>query len=281
MVDTVVVNAPTGEDDPQHVQQMVDVVDNANKAANEAASGNEPTATEGATEERPTWLPEKFKSAEDLAKAYSELEAKLGGKKDDPAPTDDGTQTTENTDKPDGEVTNTEQAREELANRGLDLDTFSQEFAQTGKLSDASYETLEKSGLSRSVVNSFIAGQQALAERFQSEVKSIAGGDEGFSGMVEWARVNADPKEVAAYNKAIDSGDVDAAKLAVAGMYQKYLEARPSEGQLINGKSARGVGGEVYESVEDYVKDASNPEYKSNPAFRNRVIAKLGRSNIL
>ena len=37
------------------------------------------------TTERPAWLPEKFKSAEDLAKAYSELETKLGAK-----PTEDG-----------------------------------------------------------------------------------------------------------------------------------------------------------------------------------------------
>ena len=30
------------------------------------------------SEERPDWLPEKFKNAEDMAKAYGELESKLG-----------------------------------------------------------------------------------------------------------------------------------------------------------------------------------------------------------
>ena len=29
-------------------------------------------------ESRPEWLPEKFKNAEDMAKAYGELESKLG-----------------------------------------------------------------------------------------------------------------------------------------------------------------------------------------------------------
>jgi len=33
--------------------------------------------------ERPEWLPEKYSSGEDLAKAYKELESKLGGKEED------------------------------------------------------------------------------------------------------------------------------------------------------------------------------------------------------
>jgi len=32
---------------------------------------------------RPEWLPEKFKTPEDLAKSYSELQSKLGAKDDD------------------------------------------------------------------------------------------------------------------------------------------------------------------------------------------------------
>jgi len=35
------------------------------------------------TEERPEWLPEKYKTGEDLAKAYSELSSKLGSKEED------------------------------------------------------------------------------------------------------------------------------------------------------------------------------------------------------
>ena len=38
---------------------------------------------EDAAPERPEWLPEKYNSAEDLAKAYKELESKLGTKEED------------------------------------------------------------------------------------------------------------------------------------------------------------------------------------------------------
>src|SRR6056300_1544635 len=34
-------------------------------------------------DERPEWLPEKYKTGEDLAKAYKELESKLGTKEED------------------------------------------------------------------------------------------------------------------------------------------------------------------------------------------------------
>ena len=38
---------------------------------------------EAKTDDRPEWLPEKYKSGEDLAKAYKELESKLGTKDED------------------------------------------------------------------------------------------------------------------------------------------------------------------------------------------------------
>jgi len=51
---------------------------------NSAASAEPTEAVQTETAvERPEWLPEKFKSAEDLATAYSSLESKLGQKEED------------------------------------------------------------------------------------------------------------------------------------------------------------------------------------------------------
>ena len=49
---------------------------------NSEASSTEAVATES-TADRPSWLPEKYKSGEDLAKAYAELSSKLGTKEED------------------------------------------------------------------------------------------------------------------------------------------------------------------------------------------------------
>ncbi len=48
------------------------------KASTEAVEQQPETELPQEQEDRPQWLPEKFKSAEDMAKAYSELEKKLG-----------------------------------------------------------------------------------------------------------------------------------------------------------------------------------------------------------
>lgn len=274
MVDTVIVqSAGENKEDPKHVQEMVAKVDAANTAAATTDTPDELSAIAG----KPDWVPEKFWDAEkgeirteDLAKSYGELEAKHSGKKPDEPKADD---------KPD--VSPEQQAAaDELASKGLNLDDFSKEFQDSGELSATSYEKLEQAGYPRAYVDTYIAGQKALAEKFTNEVMTIAGGDEGFAAMATWAAVNADPKELAAYNKAVDSGDVDAAKLAVAGMFQKYQQSNPDEPKLITAAGGK-VTADTYESREQLQTDMSNPLYKKDPAFRKKVIDKLGRSDIL
>ncbi|QDB71017.1 capsid assembly protein [Bordetella phage vB_BbrP_BB8] len=280
MVDTVVIQsgAEPVKEDQAHIDAMIAKVDGANAAA---STVDQPDAiTEKA--EKPEWVPEKFWDEEKgevrteaLAQSYKELESKQGAaKKEEPAK--------EPEKAPEGDPAKATQddAAKELATKGLNLDDFNAEFQRDGGLSDESYKKLEEAGYPRSYVDTYIAGQKALATQFQSEVKSVAGGDEGFAAMVEWAAANADPKDVAAYNRAIDSGDVDAAKLAVAGMYQKFQEARPDEPSLLAGAGGK-VTADVYESRAQMVADMSDPRYKADPAFRKKVIDKVARSDIL
>lgn len=56
------------------------------QTATEAAPAEEQrdfVVAEDSQPERPEWLPEKYKSPEDLAKAYKELESKIGSKEED------------------------------------------------------------------------------------------------------------------------------------------------------------------------------------------------------
>lgn len=264
MVDTVTITSTTPTEDPAHVQAMIDKVD----AANAAPTEDTPPTTDNQTEDRPQWLPEKFKSPEDLAKAYAELESKLGkpaeSKQADP-----------------NAQPSTDQVKDELATKGLDLSEFSQEFNTKGELSAESYDKLEKAGYPRNIVDQYIDGQKARAALYESEVKSVAGGDKSFSEMVEWAKANLNPTEISAYNAAIDSGDPNIAKLAVAGIYQKFSAARPAEPNLFKGATSASGSADVYESIAQMQKDMASPEYKTDPAFRAKVAQKLSRSNIL
>lgn len=267
MVDTVVIPATQAAEDPKHVEAMIAKVDQANQVPTESA----PADTQASTEDRPEWLPEKFKSPEDMAKAYAELESKLGKPQDQ-----------KKTEQPKAdENTDTKQVEDELQSKGLNLYEFSNEFNANGGLSDDSYVKLEKAGYPRDIVDQYIEGQKARASLFESEVRSSAGGDKGFAEMVEWAKSNLSAQEIQAYNSAIDSGDLAKAKLAVSGVYQKFSASRPTEPNLFSGSTSKSTAGDAYESVAQLTKDMASPEYKSDPAFRAKVQAKLSRSSIL
>lgn len=264
MVDTVVIQSTTPEEDPKHVEAMVAKAEGASQPPADELAETPDTNTE----DRPQWLPEKFKSPEDLAKAYAELEKKQSKPADAPK-----------ADAPPVDA-NEQKTAEELQSKGLDLYEFSNEFAKSGGLSEESYEKLEKAGYPRNIVDQYVEGQKARAALYESEVKSVAGGDKTFTEMVDWAKANLSPQEITAYNNAIDSGNPEIAKLAVSGVYQRFSQARPQEPNLFKGSNAA-ASSDVYESIAQMQKDMSNPDYKTDPAFRAKVQAKLGRSNIL
>ena len=91
------------------------------------------------SEDRPDWLPEKFKSPEDMAKAYSELEGKLGQSNEE-----ETKEAFEDTEYSGSETAN--EVSELLDSKGLDFDVFAQEYAETGELSDDAYTALEQAG---------------------------------------------------------------------------------------------------------------------------------------
>ena len=139
------VNISTGEEVPtagttEHLEEMLDVVE---------ASENPEVS------DKPEWLPSKFDSPEDLAEAYRQLEQRLGS----------GEHIEEDDAVDDGPVELEEDPTEItdfLASRDLDFDAFQSEYLENGELSDDAYEALSNAGIHPSLVDSWLAGQQAV-----------------------------------------------------------------------------------------------------------------------
>lgn len=225
---------------------------------------------QGSGEERPDWLPEKFKSPEDMAKAYSELEGKLGQNTKD---TEDAFEETEYS----GEESATE-VSQLLDSKGLDFDVFQQEYQETGELSEEAYAALEEAGFSQSMVDSWIAGQDALATQMTADMQAIVGGGETYTEMVTWASQNLPAEEVEAYNATMDTQDPKMVRLAVQGLYARYRsEAEPSLMQ--GGTGAVSTGGK-FESTAELTAAMSDPRYAKDPAYRQAVADKLQKSSL-
>jgi len=216
----------------------------------------ETPAEEPQAQDRPQWLPEKFKSPEDMAKAYAELEKKLGGKQE-------GEQESPTTKvHPDA------------------IKSYSEEYLRDGKLSDKSYAELAALGVDRSLVDAYVAGQQALVERQAESIYATVGGKEAYSRMVGWAGENLSKDEIAAFNEVVQSGDMRKINLAVSGIHSR-MKAATNEPSLVMGKSANKAPSGAFRSTAEIVAAMSDPRYKTDPAYRADIENRLSNSNIL
>ena len=241
----------------------------------------DPDAQSQSADSRPKWLPEKFKSAEEMAKAYAELESKLGQRnpETDEAETDDA----ENkVDDAEAEDPNYDKIKEDLTAKQVDYQEMTTRFWQNGaQLEDTDYETLEKAGYARDLVDQFIEGQKAIVEAQRATVFAVAGGESEYTTMLNWARANFTSEEAADYDEAVNSSRMTKVLSAVRDLKSRFEDANGREPKRTVAGSTSGAASSVYNSVAEMQRDMADPKYKTDPAFRARVAEKLGRSNIM
>jgi hypothetical protein len=220
----------------------------------EAVEAAEPAAEEKA-DERPDWLPEKFSDAEELAKAYSNLEKKLGKKKEEapPAPKDPV--------------------------EALNFESYSTEFSESGELSEDSYTQLADAGIPKDVVDAYIEGRTAVTSNVQQSVYSEVGGEAQYQEMMVWASDNLTPSEVQMYDSSVNSNDMDQTMYAVKGLHARYAAEHGVEPTLVQAENSPMTTG-IYQSAAEVKKDMSDPRYSSDPAFRRKVEQRLARSDV-
>ena len=97
--------------------------------------------------------------------------------------------------------------------------------------------------------------------------------------MTQWASDNLAKQDVKAFDDIINSGNLQAIQLAVAGLKSTYEQANGYEGRMLSGKPPRSSG-EVFRSQAELVAAMSDRRYDSDPAYRQDIMEKLDRSNI-
>lgn len=212
--------------------------------------------------DRPTWLPEKFKTPEDMAKAYGELEKKLGGSQ-----------------KPEADA-DVQKATDAVEKSGVDLDALSAEFMKNGKLSDESYQQLEKAGIKKPMVDAYIAGQQAIAKEYNDSIASAVGGEEALKTLFAWAKASLTPAEIAEANKALASGNVDLAQMTVKGIQARYTAANGKEPSLLEGNVKTTAGAQPFRSNDEIVRAMSDKRYETDEAYRQDIANRMAVTDL-
>lgn len=214
----------------------------------------------------PAGLPDKFKSVEDLAKAYAELEAKLGaaGKKDEPpkdAPKADD--------------------KGQQPPPAVDVAKMSDEVAETGKLSEESMKALQAKGYSQAEIDAFVAGQVALAEKTVQDLYALAGGEETFKAVQQWASATLSDAEKEVYHAALEKDEVSA-KLAIQNIVLRYQQengALPAR-TIAGNRSSTGNAVAPFSSIAEQNAAINDPRYRKDPSYRKQVEARIMASSL-
>ncbi len=201
----------------------------------------------------------KFKSAEDLEKAYIELQSKLGEPKEEAEPEPEA---------PEPEANFLETLWEEAQNN-----TLTEETAQ--RLQGMNPEEIAKLYVEERAkrVDVQVTNEQA------QQLRDTVGGDEAYKTMIGWASENFSKQEVSMYDAIMQKGDPNAMYFAIQALNSRYQGANSIEGKLITGK-APAPQGEGFRSQAEVVRAMSDPRYDSDPAYRQDVAEKLERSDI-
>ena len=219
----------------------------------------------------------KYKNAEDLEKAYVELQKKLGDK-EEPEATKDEEEVTDEKDEP----------KEKSEAYSL-IESASDEYFKNGE--SLSPETLEKfKGMSsQDLVNGYMQMVKDNPQTNNTEVdvntaeinkiQNSVGGEAQYNNLVTWAGNNLQENEIKAFDDLVGTGNAAAIQLGVDAIKSRYEAVNGYEGRRLTGKAADNSG-DVFKSQAQLVEAMSDPRYDRDPAYRQDVVAKLERSDI-
>ena len=228
-------------------------------------------------EQQDQLLAGKYKNAQELEKAYMELQGKLGSQ-----------EKTEETETASAEET----PEEPKLSTGASLITEAQkEYYDNGnKLSEetmAKFSEMSSADLLQAYIEINANNPQQVEEAQAaditeaqiSDIKKSAGGEQAYANVVNWAKDNLEKSQVNAFDEVVNTGSIEAIKLAVAGLKAQYDNANGVEGRMVTGKAPVNSG-DIYRSQAELVAAMNDPRYDRDPAYRQDVIEKLDRSNL-
>jgi len=184
---------------------------------------------------------EKFKSTEDLAKSYAELQRKFTQNQQQKPETQEKAEesTTDEINWPESIENYTFEVGEKfygtevataLQNAEVNPVEMCEKFYAGEDVSNYVSDIVEKGGLPRDLVERYLEGsrvraglnlesaQKVMTDAEEQQIKDELGGDAAFNQIADWAGKNLNPETLKAYNETIDGGNPDSIRWAVRSL---------------------------------------------------------------
>lgn len=256
-MESVTYNDPTPEENIS-LEQQAAMQEEAQEQRAQQQPPQQPEETPTETPpERPEWLPEKFDSPESMAEAYGQLEQRFHDNNNNKQSED-----------------NSEEAEATPA-MGEVVTAASDEYYENGTLSDSAYQSLEEAGLSRDVVDTYVQGFEALQTQQQESLQAEIGGPDNYDAMSDWASTALTDQEQQVYNNTVESGDRDAAAMAIRGLYARYVADGGDPVSLVQGGTSGNALAVPFGSSYEMTQAMSDPRYDNDEGFRKSVEARI------
>jgi hypothetical protein len=169
--------------------------------------------------------------------------------------------------------------QDDLASKGVDFDAMADEYMDKGELSKESYEKLQKAGYPQSVVDAYIKGLEATAEKFANDVMDYVGGQQEYLKLAKFIQQQGDGS-AERFNDLIEAGDINNIKLALDGFRARMYAQKGKTGRSILGSSNANVSRNNigYSSRAEMVKAMSDKRYGVDRAYTEEVQRKTMNS---
>jgi len=169
---------------------------------------------------------------------------------------------------------NDTQVAEMLNHKGFDLNKLQSEFDENGDITEETRKELEKVGITKEILDSYIEGRWAIVERQMDEIANSIGGKDTFDSVINWARANLSEEEKAVYSNIHDPALI---KIAVRDLKNRMEGSDGVIPQQITG-SESASSGDYFQSMAEIEEAINNPKYAKDEVYRQKVAQKITAS---
>lgn len=174
-----------------------------------------------------------------------------------------------------------EAMKKDLKAKGINLNDAINEYNTYGALSNETMANLAKAGYSQDFIQGFITTRQILEQQFTNEIYKAVGGEQEYANLVAWAQNNLKDSTIKAFNKAVDSNDLDAVMLMLDGMNSRRVRTQGTRNRSILGGSSNKTNRQNgFSNRDEMIKAMADPRYYTDKNYNREVVAKLLNSKI-
>lgn len=228
-------------------------------------------------------MPDKFKgkSAEEIAKAYAELEKFKAIKEQQ---TEEPVK--EEAPVEDGEINPILEEGRPEGSQDIPADKFTKylnELDTNGSISEEAYAELAELGYNREFVDEKVDYIKYKREKEVNKVLEPYGGVQEFEKVSNWARGVFSEAQLANINKQLASGNKEVQDAVLSSLYNGYKQSAtnaPEPEVTLHTNQPQATRTEGYSTKSEYLKDAKDPRYDRDPGYRKQVEQKMLKTNM-